>query len=76
MAAAGKAFRDMRIVQMRSDINWQQVWRNLHYSWMSEEIRSVWHVVIQDILPTKNRLAAIKMVETDVCRRSGRTDTL
>jgi hypothetical protein len=76
MAAAERVSRDMRIVQMRPDINWQQVWRNLHYSWVSEEIRSVWYAVIHDIVPTNTCLAAIKLVETDVCRRCGRTDTL
>jgi hypothetical protein len=60
---------------MLPNINWPRVWRNLHNSWVSEEIRSVWYVVIHDILPTNTRLAAIKMVETDLCR-CGRTDTL
>ena len=49
---------------MRPNINWQQVWRNLHNSWVSEEIRSVWYIVIHDILPTNTGLAAITMVET------------
>jgi hypothetical protein len=76
MAGAGRVSWDMRIDEMRPNIHWARVWRNLHNSWVLEEFRSVWYVVIHDILPTNTRLAAIKMVETDDCRRCGRKDTV
>ena len=76
LAAAGKTPPMMRIVQKKPTINWDFVRRNLHATCASDEVRSAWYFVIHDILPTPERLPAINLVDTDVCRQCGRPDTL
>jgi len=36
----------------------------------------MWYIVIHDIVPTNERLHAIRLVESDRCRHCGRRDTL
>ena len=53
-----------------------QVWKNLHTAWVSEEILSMWYIVLHDRVSTNERLHAIRIVESDRCRHCGRRDTL
>ena len=53
-----------------------QVLKNLHTTWISEEIASMWYIVVYDIMPTNERLHTIRLVESDRCGRCGRRDTL
>jgi hypothetical protein len=76
LATVGKTPSAMRVVQKRPSVHWDLVWRNLHASRFPEEVRSAWYVVIHDILPTRERLAAIDMTDTNSCRQCGETDTL
>ena len=76
MAAAVNKFRGMRITQRHPDTNWKQVWKNLHTAWVTEETTSVWYTVVHDIVPTNERLYAIRLVESGRCRHCDRRDTL
>ena len=68
MAAAGKTPPVMRIDHKQLDVKWDQVWQNLDESRAPEEVRSAWYAVIHDILPTCERLAAINLTDTTICR--------
>ena len=76
MAAATRESREMRITQLLPGTQWMQVWKNLHTAWLSEEIKSMWHVVVHEIVPNSERLHAIRLVESDRCRHCERRDTL
>jgi len=76
MEAAPRESRQMRIKQLHLDTQWLQVWKNLHTDWVSEEIASMWYIVLHDIVLTNERLYAIELVESDRCRHCGRRDTL
>ena len=76
MATAGKMPPEMRIVQKRQTIHWDLVWRNLPASCVPEEFRSAWYAVIHDILPTRERLAAINLIDIDSCQQCGATCTI
>ena len=66
----------IRIVQKRPDVHWDLVWQNLHDSPAPEEVRSAWYAVIHDILPTRERLAAINLADTVNCRQCSAKDTV
>jgi len=76
MAAATRESREMRIKLLHPDTQWMQVWKNLHTAWVSEEIASMWYIVVHDIVPTNERLHFIRLVESDRCRHCGRRDAL
>jgi len=76
MAAATRESREMRIKQLHPDTQLMQVWKNLHTAWVSEEIASMWYIVVHDIVPTNQRLNVIRLVDSDRCKHCGRRDTL
>jgi hypothetical protein len=68
MAAPTNESRGMGITQRHPDTNWKQVWNNLHTAWVAEETTSVWYTVLHDLVPSNERLYAIRLVESDRCR--------
>jgi hypothetical protein len=70
MATAGRETLKMRVFRK------YPVWRNLHTFGVSEEIRFEWYSAIHDIIPRNIRLAAIHLMDTDVCRQGGKPDIL
>jgi hypothetical protein len=76
MAAAGKTPPLIRVVHKQPDINWNQVWQNLHESRTPKEVLSAWYAVIHDLLPTRERLAAINLAVTANCRQCNAKDSL
>jgi hypothetical protein len=76
MAAAGKTPPVMRIANKQPDVKWDRVWQNVHESRAPEEVRSAWYAVINDILPTRERLAAINLTDTTTCRQCNANDSL
>ena len=76
MEAATKESQEMRIKQLHLETQCLQVWKNLRTAWVSEEIASVWYIVVHDIVATNEHLHAIRLVESDRCRHCGRRDTL
>jgi hypothetical protein len=55
---------------------WNQVWKNLHASPVSDEINSTWYKALHDLIPTNDRLAAINLTDASVCSSCGRSDSL
>ena len=45
-------------------------------AWVSEEISSMWYIILHDIEPTNDRLHVIKLVESEPCRHYGKLATL
>jgi hypothetical protein len=56
--------------------HWKTVWRNLHTAGLADSHLSVWYNIIHDIIPTHERLAAIKIAPNIQCVICGATDTL
>ena len=67
---------EMRIVRKFPRTAWNQVWKNLHASPVSDEIKSTWYKTLHDLIPTNDRLAAINLTDTSVCSSCGRPDYL
>jgi hypothetical protein len=66
----------IRIVKKFPRTAWNQVWRNLHASPVSDEIKSTWYKVLHDLIPTNYRLAAINLTDSSVCSLCSRPDPL
>jgi hypothetical protein len=66
----------LRIVSKYPHTSWKIVWRNLQTAGLSDTVRSTWYKVIHDIVPTCERLAAIKIVPTVKCVICNETDTI
>ena len=67
---------DIRIINKNPGIPWMRVWKNLHAAPITDKVKSIWYMAIHDIIPTKNRLAAIRMAPSDSCARCGKPDSL
>jgi hypothetical protein len=52
------------------------VWKNLAETPVPGEIKAAWYKVINDILPTNERLQRIRVAPTDRCRHCEKQDTL
>ena len=76
MARAAKDDPEMRITRLSPETNWRQEWKNLHTAWVLEETKSSGYVVARDIIPTNERLQAIRLAESDRCTSRERNDTL
>jgi hypothetical protein len=67
---------ETRILRKHPETNWRRLWNNLHSAWITDTQKSIWYMVIHDIIPTKERLAAINLAETDKCATCGATDNI
>ena len=76
MAEAGNPPRVMRIIQLYPSANWERICTNLHECWTTEAVKINWYMVIQDILPTNERLHKIRLVESPLCGHCGEPDTV
>jgi hypothetical protein len=63
MGAAGSTPKEMRIVKRYTTVEWDRVWINLHTTWASDNIKAMWFLVIDDLLPTNKRLHRINLME-------------
>jgi hypothetical protein len=52
------------------------VWANLHGVRLDGSVVSGWYLAIHDIVPTRRRLAAIRLVPDHSCLVCGEPDTL
>jgi hypothetical protein len=66
----------MRNVQHSPAVDWDAVWANLHGVRLDGSVASYWYVAIHDIAPTRQRLAAIRLVPDPRCTLYGELDTL
>ena len=76
LAKAERGDQELRVTQKHPIIPWTRVWTTLHTAWLPERLKSLWYKVIHDIVPTKERLAAIHLSDTELCNQCGKTDTL
>jgi hypothetical protein len=58
---------ELRIVKKNPGFLWGRIWTNLH----AAMVKSAWYAAIHDIVPTNNRLAAIRLTDTNSCARCG-----
>ena len=65
----------MRIACKYPDVNWKRLWTNFHTAWISDAQRSTWYMVIHDLNPTNDHLAAINLTETNRCCTCEAIDT-
>jgi len=63
------------VVRKYPDVNWKRLRTNLHTAWISDVRRSTWYMVIHDLIPTNDSLAAIKLTETNRCSICDAIDT-
>ena len=68
--------REMGIITMWPNTDWSSVWKNLAETPVPGEIKAAWYKVINDILPTNERLQRIHIAPTDRCRHCDKQDTL
>ena len=67
---------EMRITRKYPRVVWSRVWKNLHTSGLTPNVKSVWYAAIHDILPTHDRLASINLVPTSQCPRCTDEDSV
>jgi hypothetical protein len=67
---------EVRIMQLQPAIEWPIVWGSLHQLRLSDGDMSPWYMVIQDIIPTNERLHKIGLMDKDKCTQCGRQDTM
>jgi hypothetical protein len=65
---------NMRITVKHPATSWVRVWSNLQHAPISDRLKSTWYVVIHEIVPTNERLAAIHLADTESCTHCGKTD--
>ena len=73
-AATGNS--EIRIIKQLPQVDWNLVWKNLHTAPISETLKSAWYNIIHDLIPTKERLAAIHLADSNLCDKCAKTDTL
>jgi hypothetical protein len=66
---------EILVVRKYPDVNWKHLWINLHRARISDNQRSTWYMVIHDLIPTNNRLAAVNLTETNRCSTCDDIDT-
>jgi hypothetical protein len=67
---------EMRIVKRWQNTNWRRVWAYLWDAPVPESTKEIWYSVMHDIIPTRERLLAIKLIQTDTCASCQVKDTL
>lgn len=67
----------MRIERhLNQNINISQIWKNIDIKGIPIHVKSVWYSIIHDILPSRERLHRIFMIETDKCPYCNNTETI
>jgi ABC-type nitrate/sulfonate/bicarbonate transport system ATPase subunit len=54
------------VIQKHSFNPWERVWRNVNHATISERVKSTWYAVIHEIVLPNERLAAIRLTDTDI----------
>jgi len=68
--------QEMRIIRIWPKTDWTTVSKNIHRTPVSGGMKAAWYKVINDILPTNDRLNKIRMSPTDKCRICGMQGTV
>ena len=56
--------------------DWTVIWANANARTIPPHLRAKWYSLIQDVIPTRERLYRKKLVDSPLCTRCGSTDTL
>ena len=75
MSSAENKPREIRIMQIQTNIDWSLVSGSLHNVRLSDGVRSAWYTVVHDVIPTNVRLHKIRLMDTDNCTQCERQDT-
>jgi hypothetical protein len=67
---------ELRIVKKNPGFPWGRIWTNLHAAMVPDMVKSAWYALIHDIVPTNNRLAAIRLTATSSCARCGEPESI
>jgi hypothetical protein len=76
LADVGKETDTIRIIRKHPTTPWKRVWSILHSAWIPDPLKSAWYVAIHEIISTNERLASIRLADTDRCNLCGNTDSL
>jgi hypothetical protein len=68
--------REIRSTTIWQNTAWPTVWKNLAETPVNGETKAAWYKVINDIIPTNERLHRIRIAPTDRCRHCDKKDTL
>jgi hypothetical protein len=66
----------MRIVERSPTVRWEAVWANIHGVKLDGAVVSDWYLAIHDVVPTRQRLAGIRLVPDHSCPVCGEPETL
>ena len=47
MALAASTNREIRVITMRPNLKWPQIWQNLHMAWVPDHEKSAWFLAIR-----------------------------
>jgi hypothetical protein len=67
---------EMRIQTKFPQHTWPVIWNNINKKFLRLSIRTIWLIIVHDIIPTKSRLNQIKLHETVECPSCRQQDTL
>jgi hypothetical protein len=67
---------ELRIIQKHTATRWWRIWKNLHVAPLTDMVKSAWFAAIHDIVPTNDRLAAIRLTNDSSCAKCGKPDSI
>jgi len=76
LAMNGSPQTEIRVVRKFPRTAWNQVWKNLHASPVSGEIKSTGYKALHDPIPTTDRLTAINLKQIRLLAVCVRPDSL
>lgn len=66
----------LRIQNKFPNINWPIVWRNINKPFLLRYIRTIWYMIVHDIITTNVRLWKINLHGNGKCRQCDKYDTV
>jgi hypothetical protein len=76
MDTVAKGEQSMRVIRKYPLTPWERVWHNLHNAPIPVRLKSVWYIAIHELILTNERLAHLRLAESEICSQFGRSDTL
>lgn len=68
--------RENRIIRKYPQTKWNIIWRNVHNHILPSRIKSTWYLIVNDKIPTNEKLNNIHLSPTNACAVCGHVDTL
>jgi hypothetical protein len=57
-------------------VRWEKVWHNIQHPVLFDSMKATWYMVVHEIIPTNERLAAKRITNTERCVRCAKLDSL